>query len=238
MPPNSIGYEKFFVEYYWNAPYPREVQSMDKLLYDMGYRREVSNEEVLLLLKNPQLFPMWVKDFIQNLLDLYENDIEICNRILLKKYKKRKCLITTSFGSIQHKYFTEEYDVLDIQHNTKKIICTRTELELNTKAHGAYRYLLEDELDKYLFERSFYIPQYDYSDPDISLFDIITLDYQECEEHGSIFKNECYSCRLQYKLQSYSTNVLDTLEFKGDGRYYGIELEFDSNPQQIGRAHV
>jgi hypothetical protein len=161
------------------------VTHLSKKMYSYGWRRELKHEEIQAWLRNPlrAKYP-WFKDWLLATIDNFNGDVDAINKHLWKTYRKQACIVKDDFGVIAHKKHVHRYGVYTLEGSQYKYVqATVKSIEDNTVSANGYTYLIEDELDRHLFNS---VAIDDFSNT--TLFSIITRDWQECEEHpGTIY---------------------------------------------------
>ncbi len=129
-------------------------------------------------------------------------------------------------------YATEWYRIEPVwsdEHGFVYKILKKSEMDLQSKTIKGQTYFIETGCKYYDISGSYYTL--------LELFLLDLEDVEECQEHPGNFyfiSQGCPVCNAQFKIQSYSTNALDTFKFKKketekNPLYLGIELEFDTD---------
>lgn len=199
-----------------------------KSAYRMGYRRDISKEEIISYLSRKDIDYPWLNDWEEDLINQFQGDLEAINKHCWTEYRKRKPFFKDSFGDIGTKNTIQHLTLKKVTGEQVEITATKQSLE----KHTIDEYVIEDSLDRHLISKV-YQDSNGYSH---ILLEIITNSgIEECEDHPGRWGGYCVLCRDQYAILVYSANPLNYLNFQTGKEkvHLGVELEVDTSPEKV-----
>lgn len=213
--------------------------NFDKDLYIFGYRRELNQEELLGYIKGQYTGP-WFSVWLDEQFESFGKDYDKFKRYINKTFNVRNKIILLDDGTVELKINIVTIHFWSCGEITTKIY-NKESYNRDFIASYAYHYLDNGELVWFKSEDN---PMYDIGDASYYLSQLIDMDFEECEEHpGTWYKADgvCPICAQKFKIHSYSQDALQFFKFrKLDAEknpvYYGVELEFDTDPTKVSIA--